>query len=345
MKFKILALTLCACLLIFTLAGCGIKLSPDTEASPSASGDSPSGSGEATGDSSDVTSVIGIVDSIAAGSVTLKVTQPYETDASQATSTVPGLVGSGSYLYVLQGETQTFTLNTGTIVILEDMGYSKGNISDIMPGDFLAAVLRGDAAVAVVDNGQANVITGGTGQSESTSSPSPDGDGNTDAVPPSPSGSLSPSPGDTTSSGGTSYTVTTDNLKARSGPGTTYDIVGQLSIGTTLTGTVSDGWLKFTYNGKTAYCNVDYLKQTSGGASTSSSAPSPSTGPSDGQEHTYKVAEADLKIRSGPGTTYDILGKLALGEKLTGIVTNGWLKFTYNGATAYCKAEYLTLDS
>ena len=348
MKFKILALLLCACLLIAVLAGCGIKLSPDTGASPGASASSSSPGSSADGDSSDVTTLIGVVDSLAAGTVILKVTEPYDNSSSGTSqTTTPGLVGSGSYMYTQTGETQTFTLTSGTIVILEDKGYVPGMISDIMPGDFLAAALRGDEAITVVDNGQATVYSSGSGTSDT--SPSTSGGGDIDAVQPSPSGQMSPSSGSdaspeagTSTATGTEFTVTTDNLKVRNGPGTTYDILGQLSMGTPLTGTVTDGWLKFTYNNKTAYCMASYLKASTGGSSTASS-PSPSGSSTTGTEKTYKVTEADLKVRSGPGTTYDVLGKLALNDKVTGVVTNGWLKFTYNNKTGYCSADYLTL--
>ena len=338
MKFKILALLLCACLLTATLAGCGVKLSPDTGASPdtSASSSSPGSSG-VSGDASDVETLIGIVDNISAGTVTLKVAKPYDAPSTGDSEPPSGLVGSGSYLYMLQAETMSFTLNNSTIVILEDKGYVPGMISDIMPGDFLAAALKGDTAITIVDNGRANIITSGTGQSGTTNS---GGGDDITAVQPNPSGQMTPAPGDTTDTSGTVFTVTTDNLKARSGPGTSFDILGQLSMGTTLTGTVTDGWLKFVYNGKTAYCMAEYLKPASGGSSSSSSS-SPSSSATSGTEKTYKVTEADLKVRSGPGTSYDILGKLALGEKVTGVVSNGWLKFNYEGKTAYCSANFL----
>ena len=49
-----------------------------------------------------------------------------------------------------------------------------------------------------------------------------------------------------------------------------------------------------------------------------------------------------LNVRSGPGTNYNILGKLYSGE-LVEILgsTGGWYKISYNGGTGYVSAEYV----
>lgn len=52
----------------------------------------------------------------------------------------------------------------------------------------------------------------------------------------------------------------------------------------------------------------------------------------------YAVICRTLNVRSGPGTEYSKLGTLSRGTLLDGeLLSNGWVKFSYNGQTAYVK--------
>lgn len=56
----------------------------------------------------------------------------------------------------------------------------------------------------------------------------------------------------------------------------------------------------------------------------------------------YKVtARSGLRLRKSASTSSTKLLTIPYGTKLTGTVTKGWLKTTYNGKTGYCYAEYL----
>ena len=58
--------------------------------------------------------------------------------------------------------------------------------------------------------------------------------------------------------------------------------------------------------------------------------------------YTYTVSvKTSLDIRSGPGTRYKRIGSYKNGAKLEGTPTNGWLKHTYNGKTAYVSMQYI----
>lgn len=58
----------------------------------------------------------------------------------------------------------------------------------------------------------------------------------------------------------TYYVVTASSLNYRSGPGTSYRKLGTLKKGFEIyKGTVTKGWLKFSYNSKTCYCSTKYL--------------------------------------------------------------------------------------
>lgn len=55
-------------------------------------------------------------------------------------------------------------------------------------------------------------------------------------------------------------------------------------------------------------------------------------------------SQANLRVRSGPNTTYDVVGSYSLNEQV--IVTGkceetGWYRVKYNGFTAYASCDYL----
>ena len=65
--------------------------------------------------------------------------------------------------------------------------------------------------------------------------------------------------------------------------------------------------------------------------------------PSSGSKKTYyKVtARSGLRLRKSASTSSTKLLTIPYGTKLTGTVSKGWLKTTYNGKTGYCYAQYL----
>ncbi len=79
-------------------------------------------------------------------------------------------------------------------------------------------------------------------------------------------------------------------------------------------------------------------------ASTATTAPTSTTAPT-AKAETYTVTNDGVNVRSGPGTSYSKLGMLIKGAKETGVITDGWFEFTYNGKSAYCSAKYLSKDS
>ncbi len=61
---------------------------------------------------------------------------------------------------------------------------------------------------------------------------------------------------------------------------------------------------------------------------------------------TTMYAQTGVNVRKGPGTSYDIVGKLSKNEEVTalGDAVDGWQKILYNGEEAYVSAEYLGLE-
>ena len=120
------------------------------------------------------------------------------------------------------------------------------------------------------------------------------------------------------------YMVTCRTLNVRLGGGTGYARIGTLSRGTILEGELEDGWLKFPYNGQTAYCSADYLARV------------------DGDLSGLHVTCRTLNVRAGAGTNFEILGTLSRGTEVEILdVLNGWYEIEYLGGEAYVSAAYI----
>ncbi len=146
-------------------------------------------------------------------------------------------------------------------------------------------------------------------------------------------GASSSSGGSTTQPG---YVTATANVNVRSGPGTGYSKLGTLAAGTTVAKLGASGsWTIINYNGTKAYVSSAYLKAASSSGENSSGG---STG--------YMAATTNVNVRSGPGTSYNIIGSLYKGTIVPKLGTSGsWTKISYNGGTGYVSSQYLTQSS
>lgn len=130
------------------------------------------------------------------------------------------------------------------------------------------------------------------------------------------------------STSGDQYRVSCSvSLNIRSGRGTKYKKLGSIPSGKTVTVTdISSGWGKVTYNGKTGYCFMRYLKKVS----------------SSSTSYTHKTT-ANLHLRSGRGTKYKIKLTIPKNTKLKVTdIQNGWGKTTYKKTSGYVKTAYLS---
>ena len=149
-----------------------------------------------------------------------------------------------------------------------------------------------------------------------------------------PTATPAPAPieGETESSEGNLGTIkVTRAVNVRSGPGTYYSILGTASVGEsfTVTSFIAPKWYQVTYNGKTAYININYVDDS--GADVSS------------VSVTVRVKSA-VNIRSGAGANYQIVGTAKTGETFTvvSITDDNWYKIEYNGSTAYVSGKYVS---
>lgn len=143
----------------------------------------------------------------------------------------------------------------------------------------------------------------------------------------------------------------TNAVNVRSGPGTSYYIIGSLEQNdmVTATGRVYSGWYEIAWgNYGYGYVAGNYL-------SYSKYEPGYNTGCYTGRRGvSLKVcqdcgdiyyATTALNVRQGPSTKYSIIGSLNRGQQCTAIGKSGnWLKLlTADGSTAYASAKYLKL--
>lgn len=153
------------------------------------------------------------------------------------------------------------------------------------------------------------------------------------------------------------YQVKVDStLSIRSGPGTSYGIVGQLSNGAQIiVDELKNGWAHI--KNTSGYCSADYLTRVKDYTdNTDSEKPGEPEEPDEPEEPeepeapfvtgVYRVkVESSLSVRSGPGTSYNIVGRLQNGDEIVvDSVENNWahLMDTSVGSGRYCSMDYLT---
>ena len=115
--------------------------------------------------------------------------------------------------------------------------------------------------------------------------------------------------------------ITADALNVRTGPGTDYEVAGELASGKVVKvlGT-QDGW----YQLKQGYISAEYT--------------APATAEEALEQLYIRVLEGPLNIRSGPGTGYSKAGSLAKGRCVKVVsVQNGW----YQLEQGYVSAAYV----
>ena len=131
-------------------------------------------------------------------------------------------------------------------------------------------------------------------------------------------------------------TVTGNGVRIRSGPGTSYSILTTRDKGAQLEVTgVSGGWYKVAVNGSDAYISSTYLSLSSSSGTSS---------PSSSVSGTGTVSGMSVRVRSGPGTSYSILGVCDTGDTLSVTGESGdWYQVSYNGSTGYIAGNLVNL--
>ncbi|PEK99730.1 hypothetical protein CN601_22945 [Bacillus sp. AFS017336] len=131
------------------------------------------------------------------------------------------------------------------------------------------------------------------------------------------------------------YISTGNGVRIRSGAGTNYQIIGSVNKNQKLDViSSSNGWYKVKVNGLTGYMSASYVAKVTESNSNTDSNPVVSTG--------NYITTGSVNIRSGAGTSYQILGSVNKNQKLDVISSvSGWYKVKVNGLTGYISASYV----
>ena len=196
---------------------------------------------------------------------------------------------SGQTITVLTGDLELDDVPAGVTVINRGEGQVTVNGTSLKQGDSYSKPTKPIAGVVI----------GGGNQQEDEDEPEQ-----------SPSNTLR-------------YAVICRTLNVRSGPGTEYSKLGTLSRGTLLDGELlSNGWVKFSYNGQTAYVSGMYVQSVDNGQ--------------------LSVQCGTLNVRSGAGTSYSKIGALYRGTYVKPLETQGnWYKIGYDGGYGWICADYV----
>lgn len=125
-----------------------------------------------------------------------------------------------------------------------------------------------------------------------------------------------------------------EDLNLRTGPGTGYRVLTVLPAGVAIeiTGAEAEGWYPVRFNDLSGWAYAEYI--SFGGAATGSAA---ATGSSGSVQGTATVVTSLLNVRSGPGTSYNIVAQLPYGTtvQITGApkAADGynWVEVTARG--------------
>lgn len=212
----------------------------------------------------------------------------YVGSADQVAEKVKG-AQSGQTITVLTGELELTGVPAGVTVKNEGMGQVTVNGVSVSPNESYTKPTKPIAGVVI----------GGGNQQEDEDEPEQ-----------SPSNTLR-------------YAVICRTLNVRSGPGTEYSKLGTLSRGTLLDGELlSNGWVKFSYNGQTAYVSGVYVQSVDNGQ--------------------LSVQCGTLNVRSGAGTSYSKIGALYRGTYVKPLETQGnWYKIGYDSGYGWICADYV----
>jgi uncharacterized protein YraI len=142
--------------------------------------------------------------------------------------------------------------------------------------------------------------------------------------------------GGTQTDGRTGTAATTSTLNLRAGPSTGDRVLLVMPAGATvsLTGEVSNGFLRLTYQGTQGWAHGSYIGDAG--------AASPED-PGSGNAGSARTTSA-LNLRAGPSTSDRVLLVIPSGASvtLTGNSSGGFLGVTYNGTTGWAHGDYLT---
>ena len=126
-------------------------------------------------------------------------------------------------------------------------------------------------------------------------------------------------------------------LNMRSGPGSNYGVIGTLRNNDKVEIIKEvDGWYEIRFNGKVGYASKSYITIVNEGSNNGTDSVI--------KEGTVYGVSTNLNVRTGPGTSYQVIGYLLSGDKVKILgEENGWYKVQFNASTG-TKNGYVSKD-
>ncbi|HAT4220981.1 TPA: SH3 domain-containing protein [Clostridium perfringens] len=126
-------------------------------------------------------------------------------------------------------------------------------------------------------------------------------------------------------------------LNMRSGPGSNYGVIGTLHNNDKVEIIKEvDGWYEIKFNGKVGYASKSYITIVNEGSNNGTDSVI--------KEGTVYGVSTNLNVRTGPGTSYQVIGYLLSGDKVKILgEENGWYKVQFNASTG-TKNGYVSKD-
>lgn len=108
-------------------------------------------------------------------------------------------------------------------------------------------------------------------------------------------------------------------------------ILGTVSAGQVIEGVEDGAWIRFIFNGRTAYTAKAFYRETASQPSSSD------------ETARHYVSSSSILARSAKSSSRDtILGTVRAGQVIEGVEDGAWIRFTFNGRTAYTAKSFYT---
>lgn len=160
-----------------------------------------------------------------------------------------------------------------------------------------------------------------------------------------------------------SAVITGSKVNVRSGPGTEYYAIASLERNTPvdIVNRYSDAWYEINYNGILGYVSSAYLSTADSGSTgitvinlpqntAVSSAPTPNTvsapASDSSDDSSCYINAMYVRFRSGPGSTYSVVGEYNKGKEIKVVTTVGdWVAGYIDGNPGYVHKDYVSVGN
>lgn len=143
----------------------------------------------------------------------------------------------------------------------------------------------------------------------------------------------------------------TSNLRIREKASTSSSVIGYMTNGQEFSILGKEGtWYKITFNNKTGYIHSDYVKEIGQTSQPPTSENKPEEKPNNTNKQPSKGkvinVTTNLRVRTGPGTSYGVAGSLKNNEEFNILSKQGnWYQIAKGSLKGYISADYVKITA